>query len=260
MNGAPSMRGQLVPPAKTANDGVDVPWSEIAERRNRRSRRSRTSWSCGRNRGSTTTVTSSSAGASTRLRGHSSDSRSGCVRQKVSSRSSPTTSASPRAIATAPGRAARSKRTCPSTAASFVIAIGRTGTSGHCAWGTTPADYVRGLRERRRAVAASHCAGDRPAPRDVPRGARAGCLRARAAAERLDSRCVRRHLDPRRARSLMRSPRRLGCSDPGLHRVRRTRFTSSAASMAMTGAGDRGVVGSSDFGGGGAASTARRRR
>ena len=44
----------------------------------------------------------------------------------------------------------------------------------------------------------------------------------RSSTERLDTRRVRDHASTRRSRSPMRSPRRLGCLDPGLHLLRRS--------------------------------------
>lgn len=55
--------------------------------------------------------------------------------------------------------------------------------------------------------------------------------------EGLDSRGVRRQRGPRRACSPTRSPRRLGCSDPGLHLLQHTRSTSSTPARAMTSEG-----------------------
>ena len=63
----------------------------------------------------------------------------------------------------------------------------------------------------------------------------------------LDAQSVRRHCAPRRAHGSMRSPRRLGCSDPSLHLLQPAHLTSSMPFMATTLQDDQGLESSSEF-------------
>ena len=100
----------------------------------------------------------------------------------------------------------------------------------------------------------------RPAPARNPHSAQIVRPSAsRLSKEGLDTRCVRRHRAPRRARCPMRSPRRLGCSDPGLHLLRRSHSTSSPPSRATTRPNDQSVRTSSEFRGARPATTRVRR-
>ena len=103
-----------------------------------------------------------------------------------------------------------------------------------CGWRSDAARRSATPRTARTGPAPTRSLRRAPEPSRSPRNAQIVRPRPPLPTERLDSRGVRRHRDPRRARSPMRSPRRPGCSDPGLHLLRTQRSTSSTPPMAMT--------------------------
>ena len=121
--------------------------------------------------------------------------------------------------------------------------------NGHTpGWPRDAAPAAATPRKARTAPATKRTRHRKPSPPRNPRSVQiVRPPEGRPLKEGLDAGGVRRHRDPRQARCSMRSPRRLGCSDPSLHLLRNAHVTSSTPSMATTLQDDQCSRSSSEF-------------